>query len=204
MKWTKQRKITGAIVALAAMAFGADQLFFQGGADSPDKAAPEAHASGAAATLNRAAAATSGAGGSAGGPLQPAAILARRLEQAAGESGNKKIGDAFRPPAAWFPTPEPSTVVDKKVEAAPQVDLAAQFKAKHKLIGVMRSGPAGSKQGLAVITGPGGTITVRVGQAIDGAVLQSVEEGSIRLTEAGHDFQIELPKPGISAAAAAQ
>jgi hypothetical protein len=198
MQWNKQRKITAAIVTLAGLAFAADQLFNSGG---PESAAAAGQTSAAPASAARTAPAASANQAS---PQHPAALLARRLEQATSEAGYTSVGDAFRPPLSWFHKPDSTPTTMKAPEATPVVEAGIQFKAKHRLIGVMRSGPAGSNQGLAVIAGPSGSLTVRVGETIDGVMLAGVEDGRIRMTENGHEFCVELPRPGLGNTASAQ
>ena len=83
--------------------------------------------------------------------------------------------------------------------APPPPDKAVVFRSSHKLTAVMRGSAPG--QGVAVLTGPQGGVTARVGQAVGGFVLKSVRDNGVVMSNGKQEVVLELSKPGLTASA---
>jgi hypothetical protein len=200
MKLTKKQKIGVGVLLLAATAFGVDRLFL-----SPSGQDGEVAQASAPAAAPRAA---DGAKATEGGTQRQqqqaaAALLAQRLNQVAAAEGLAagKATDAFRPPPAWYPPPAPKPSPTSVASAAtpPPPDKAAMFRSSHKLMAVMRGSAPG--YGVAVLTGPSGGVTARVGQAVDGFVLKTVRDNGVVMSNGKQEVVLELSKPGLTASA---
>ena len=125
--------------------------------------------------------------------------LAVRLHEAAEAErlDLAQVPDGFKPSPRWAP---PAQAAESKKEvvskpdpkaAAPAVDLAAPYRAAHRLTGVMRAGLR-NPGGLAIINGR----TVLPGQVVDGLTLVSVDKHGATLS--GPQFQAELKLEGFA------
>jgi hypothetical protein len=185
MQLTKQQKIVGALLVLAIGAFLVDRFVI--GDDADDGAltsAGQARAAGASAR-RPAAPRAPGLAAVAAAPVPQApdaafgnaAGLAARLEylrmrsDAAGQPMNlSAVRDAFRPPAAL--------VSARKVETVDELqDSARRFADRHKLAAIVRRQ---SGAGVAIIEDRSGvsgqSLTVAVGQSLDGFTLVAVKD----------------------------
>ena len=201
MKLTKKQKIGVGVLALAATAFGVDRVFLS----PPDEAGQAEQATVPSATPRTADGSKSPEVGTQRQQQQAAAaLLAQRLNQVAAAEGLAvgKATDAFRPPPAWYPpppAPKPAAAMAAAPTAPPPPDKAALFRSSHKLTAVMRGSSPG--QGVAVLAGPRGGVTARVGQAVDGFVLKTVRDNGIVMSNGKQEVVLELSKPGLTASA---
>jgi hypothetical protein len=183
MQLTKQQKIVGALLVLAVVAFLVDRWVIGEGDDGALPAAGSARA--AAASARRTTTPRSARPAAvAAAPAQPAsdtafgnAGLALRLEnlrmrsESAGQPLNlNAVRDAFRPP--------PTLVNVRKVETVDELQEAARrFVDRHKLAAVVRRQ---SGTGVAIIEDRSGvtgqSLTVAVGQSLDGFTLVAVKD----------------------------
>lgn len=172
MQLTKQQKIVAAVLALAVAAFITDRWVIGhevgDAVTAADAAALRPAARPASPAVAAAPAAESAYGNVAG--------LAQRLENlrmtgaARGQPLNlEAVRDAFRPPAAL--------VDSRKAESVDELaDAARRFVDKHKLAAVIRRQ---SGRGVAIIedkSSASGSLTVVVGQSLDGFTLVAVKD----------------------------
>jgi hypothetical protein len=207
---TNQRKIFGALLTLAASAFGVDHWWLR--PDTTPAQPPanvQAHAPGPRRSPSPG---TPGAGRGEGvflrGPSQkpttpaPASrtlaarlLDAARAEQAAvdDEQDVAPVPDAFRPSSLWYPA---ATTVAATAPADPVLapEKIAEFRSRHRLTAIMKSsGPRadGSTGGLAII---GGRV-YSPGQVIDGFTLVSLGDRTAQLTCKGVSIQLAIDPP---------
>lgn len=200
MQLTKQQKIVGAVLALAALALVTDRWVI-GSDDSAALVAPETATAQQAGAKRRSMAqparpAVAAAPGEA--EAGSVAALAARLEGARTTIAAKdprfdleKIHDAFQPTASL-------AGARQKVEApAEQQDAAKAFTDKHKLAAVVKRQ---SGRGVAIFqdkfTLPGQTkpaqATLAVGQSLDGFVLVAVKDRSAILRRGAQRIEMRL------------
>jgi hypothetical protein len=187
--WTKSQKISAAVLALAAGAFGVDRWVLERPAEAAevaDVAAPvtpaSSRATATAATPKPAAAAPQ------------AVTLASRLA-ALGEARRfayEAAGDAFRPCDDWLAqadppapagTPEPDNAPAPEA-VAKKVDPAEVFRSQHTLNAVMTK----QRGGMAIINGK----LYAPGQTVDGFKLVKVDETEATLTCKGTTVTLRL------------
>ena len=195
MNLTKQQKIVGAVLVLAVVAIGVDR-FVIGHDDPADLVASEVTPRPAAARRPVArqakpvavAAATPAAEAGFGN----LGALAGRLEnlrlgsEAKGQAMNlEAVRDAFRPP--------PSMVTSRKVETVDELqDAAKRFVERHKLAAVVKRQ---SGRGVAIIedrTATSGSITVAVGQKLNGFTLVTVQDRVAILRRGAQRVELRL------------
>jgi len=178
---TKQQKIVGVVLVLAIGGFFVDRWVIGSDDDAALPAAGQARA--AAASARRAAGRPPRPAAVAAAPQAPEAALvnvaglAARLEnlrmrsESAGPPMNlDAVRDAFRPPAPF--------VSARKVETVDELqDAVRRFGDRHKLAAVVRRQ---SGSGVAIIEDRSGvtgqSVTVAVGQSIDGFTLVAVKD----------------------------
>jgi hypothetical protein len=183
MKWTKERKIYGGLLALGVVALIVDRL--SGG---PKDAAAQEDAAAALVAPN--------AAGKTAPPktsrMADAAMLARadlglaeRLRAATNGQlvSDKSVVDVFRPSRKWAGDAGGSG-------AAHPMSEAERYKAAHRLTAVMMSG-RGSR---AIVDGT----PLRLGESLDGFKLLSVDPGRAVLGRNGARVVLELDQPPIA------
>jgi hypothetical protein len=196
---TNQRKIFGALLTLAASAFGVDHWWLGSGATPAEAQAnvAAAHAPGPRRGGNE-------ARGPAQKPARPAPATrtlaarlldAARTEQVAAdeEEDAAPVPDAFRPSSLWYPA---AAAVAAAAVAVPVIapEKIAEFRSRHRLTAVMKSSRPradGSTGGLAIIGGK----VYSPGQVIDGFTLVSLGERTAQLTCKGVSIQLAIDPP---------
>lgn len=192
MKLTRERKIYAGLLAVAAVALLADQLFFADG--------PAAAQAGSAALVVAPAPVDHPAAMPAATPgidlgqvdlqlteLNTANSLAHRLAAVARQHDLRvnEVGNAFEPSAQWVAAPPPPQ--------AP-VELPStrgrDFEARHKLTAVV----VNARGGLAMVDGA----PLKVGEQVEGFVLVSVMPTSAMFRSGDVEAVLELKLPGDS------
>lgn len=200
---TNQGKIYGAVLALAASAFGVDRLWL--GPDPRGGAGPQSAAQAPAPPALPAERSRAGTRGGRGGgkeaptaatspPTRQKPLSARLLEVARAENltadpgdGTVAVADAFKPSALWYPAPAAAPVAAQARPAVPPERLE-EFRTHHRLTAVMRS----ARGGLALIGGK----VYAPGQTIDGFTLDSVGERSAILRNGDATVELKIDPPG--------
>jgi hypothetical protein len=205
MRFSKQHKMYGVVLGLAAAALGADRLVFAkpaGGATEAASAAVETARPARVATAAKAAAA----------PAAPAAAnvadrheIAARLDALARSSGLdvNAVADAFAPSAAWVKpvaaaaAPE---VLAAEAMRAEELARSTRFAQDHRLTAVM----GGDRQGVAVVDGR----PLRPGQVLDGFTLVAVSaktrDMKATFERGGRRVDLRLQEAGAGPGAVAQ
>ena len=182
MRLSKQHKIYGVVLGLAAAAFAGDRFGLFGGSE-----AGVAETVAVATSTER----TPRVAKPAAATAAPVATesqnnLADRL-RAAATAGNvsdvTNVRDAFAADESWAPVKPAEVVAEAPVEQVD--DTVDRFLAAHKLSAVMKS----SNGGIAVIDGR----AIGKGQAVAGFKLVSVTERSATLRRGKYVVQMTLP-----------
>jgi len=179
MQLTKQQKIVSAVLAVAVVAFITDRwvigheddaasLVASDGAARP--AAPRRPVARPPKGATPAVATTPSSGLASVGALAARLEHLRMTSEAQGQRMNlEAVRDAFRPP--------PSLVSSRKVETVDeQQDTVKRFVERHKLVAISKRQSGG---GVAIIedrTAATGSLTVAVGQKLNGFTLVAVRD----------------------------
>jgi hypothetical protein len=194
-----QRKIFGALLTIAASAFGVDHWWLGSGPTPADPPAnvPAVHTPGPRRSGNETRAVPQK-------PTQPvtanrtlaARLLdAARTEQVASDEQEPvPVPDAFRPSSLWYPV---GATVAAAAPVVPVIspEKIAEFRSRHRLTAVMKSSrlrPDGSTGGLAIIGGK----VYGPGQVIEGFTLVSLGDRTVQLNCKGVTIQLAIDPPG--------
>ena len=195
MQLTKQQKIAGGVLLLAVLAFVTDRWVI-GHDEDAALVAPEGASRQVASTrrpvMRPAKPATAVATAPAESGLGNLGALSARLETLRAASAAKgqpidleAVRDAFRPP--------PSLVTSRKVESVDELQEAARrFVDRHKLAAVVKRNAGG---GVAIIedrTATSGSITMRVGQKLEGFTLVAVQDRVAILRRGAQRVELRL------------
>ena len=206
MQLTKQQKIVGALLAVAVAALVTDRLVIGhepaeetvASAEAPAAARPQAAPARRAAVRQApqgVAAASPAAEANPGGVAAFAARLENvRMTYAAGGAPMdlEAVRDAFRPPAAL--------VGSRKAETTNELaDAAKRFADKHKLAAVIKRQ---SGKAVAIIedkSGGTGSLSVAVGQSLDGFTLVAVKDRVAILRRGSQRVELRLQEDANAA-----
>lgn len=191
---TNQRKIFGALLTLAASAFGVDHWWLGSGA-------AQAEAPANVQTAHASAPRRIGPSPKPAKAIPAHRTLASRLLDAAraeqvspGEDEEAAaVPDAFRPASLWYPAATPLAAAPAAPAIAPE--KIAEFRSRHRLTAVMKSsrpGETGGTGGMAII---GGKVYVP-GQVIDGFTLVSLGDRTAQLRCRGVCVELAIDPPG--------
>ncbi len=199
MKWTRERKVYAAVLALAGGALGVDQVMLSGEAAGPAIASARVPGPPAAAARP-----TAGAAAATfdvkqfdfkAVSLNRDNSLAFRLDSLA-EAQQLALADVtnpFEPSAQWMPS---RSVVQATTGSAPQAEHPLT---KRRLLAVMTNG----RGGMAMIDGQ--PRPVQVGDALDGMTLVSLTSMSATFRdEGGQEIVLKLQVPGSGGASGTQ
>jgi hypothetical protein len=186
MEARMQRKICGAVLTLAASAFGVDHWMIGSDAAASDgsSAVPAAVASVSASPAAPRPAGKPAPGAREAKERESTAASSRSLAQRLQESADAEqldlavVPDAFRPSRLWEPPAPPAPPTPQAALPPPvaRPDPGDQFRSRHKLTAVMQSGRDGG--GMALINGK----MVLPGQSVDGFTLVEVRKHSAVLS----------------------
>ena len=214
MGMSTQRKVCGAVLALAGVAFVVDRWVIGPGpsaaqAEQTPAGSPAGDGSSAPAGNSVAIASPSaGARGAAAAaasdkPAIPGRSLASRLQEAtAAERLDLAIvADAFQPSRLWAIPKAPAATVATPTQAGPKIDPAAEFRSRHKLTAVIKSDVPGG--GLAMIDNK----TVVPGESpewLDGFEMVWVRDGRAMFRHDGVEVELRLEESKLKKDAGAR
>jgi hypothetical protein len=200
MGMSTQRKVCGALLALAASAFGVDRWILGPG---PSEAQADQTTAAAVSPAGGASASAATARAGAGLPTtgarlasdKPGRSLASRLQEATASErlDLTVVPDAFHASALWAPPKAATPVAPVVAPVGATSDPAADFRARHKLTAIIKSDVPGG--GLAMIDGR----TVVPGETpdwLDGFEMVRVREGRafFRHGKIGVELKLEETK----------
>ena len=181
MKWTKERKIYGGLLALGVVALAVDRL-----SGPPKEAAAQEDAAALVAPNVAGKSAPSKNSRTADAAMLARADLglAERLRAAANGQlvSDKSVVDVFRPSRKWSG--------DGGGGAAHSMSEAERFKAAHRLTAVMMSG----RNSRAIVDGT----PLRLGESLDGFKLLSVDPGRAVLGRSGARVVLALDQMPVA------
>jgi hypothetical protein len=182
MKVTRERKIIGAVLVIALVGLGYDQL---GGGAVDEAALVDSDNS---QLLLAATSKSSNKSNANGANATDGISLATRLATLAGhraEPSREQMRDAFRPVEGWFTKPTAANATADNT--TPTISSAERFVSSHKLTATSLNTGGG---GVAVVDGT----LVYVGGSIDGYRLRSVTHSSALFESSdGAVAQLKLP-----------
>ena len=205
-----QRKVCGALLTLAASAFGVDRWIL---GPSPSEAQADQTTAAAVSTAGgstvgggasaRAAAALPGTGARLASDKPAGRSLASRLPEvtAAERLDVTVVPDAFHASALWVPPKTASPVAAAPAPVVATTDPVVEFRARHKLTAVIKSDVPGG--GLAMIDGR----TVVPGETpewLDGFEMVWVREGRALFRRGAVQVELKLEETKLKKDAAAR